>query len=310
VSAGWVAGSVRARALARRRLGADGARQVAACSSLEQALGMLAATPYSGAAPGGREARGLAAVQHAVAATILWDLRVLAGWLPSGGLRLMRPLAGWFEIANIDELLEGIAGRPAGDEFELGALATAWPRLRRSASAAELRAGLAASAWKDPGGDSALAVRVGVRARLAERVAALGGAAGNWAAGAVALLVAGERFAAARPLNPVVQSVARSLVGTAAAEAATLAELREGLPARLAWVLEPVRSADDLWRAEAGWWARLEREGSQLIRSPAIDWHPVLGAAALLATDGRRVGAALELAARGGASLEVYDALA
>jgi hypothetical protein len=307
VSAGWVAGSVRARAIARRRLGPDGARHAAASSSLEQALGVLAATAYRGAAQDGQ---GLAAVQHGVAATALWDLRVLAGWLPRGGLRLMRPLAGWFEIANIDELLEGIAGRQAGDQFELGALATAWPRLRRSASPAELRAGLAASAWKDPGGDSGLAVRVGVRARWAERVAALGGPAQAWAASAMAVLAAGERFAAGRPLNPVVRAVARNLLGAPAAEAATFAELRDQLPARLAWALAPAHSPADLWRAEAAWWDRVEREGFQLLRSSTLDWHPVLGAAALLAADARRVRAALELAARGGGPLEAYDALA
>jgi hypothetical protein len=307
VSAGWVAGSVRARALARRRLGADGARRVAACGSLGQALGVLAATAYAGTTRDGRE---LAAVQHGVAATILWDLRVLAGWLPAGGLRLMRPLAGWFEIANIDELLEGIAGRPASDQFELGALATAWPRLSRSATPAELRAGLAASAWQDPGGDSALAVRVGVRARWAERVAALGGPAQTWAASAVAVLVAAERFAAGRTLNPAVRAVARNLLGAAAAEAATLAELRDRLPSRLGWVLKPAQSAADLWRAEAAWWARVERDGFGLLRSSALDWHPVLGTAALLAADARRVRAALELAARGGTPLEAYDALA
>jgi hypothetical protein len=307
VSAGWVAGSVRGKAIARRRLGPDGARQVATCSSFEQALGVLAATAYRGPA---QDRQGLAAVQHGVAATVLWDLRVLAGWLPRGGLRLLRPLAGWFEIANIDELLEGIAGRPTGDQFELGALATAWPRVRRSASAAELRARLAASAWKDPGGDSGMAVRVGVRARWAERVAALGGPARNWAESAMAVLVAAERFAAGRPLNPAVWAVARSLVGMSAAEAATFAELRDRLPARLSWALEPARSPADLWRAEAAWWDRVEREGLQLLRSPTLDWHPVLGAAALLAADARRVRAALELAARGGAPLEAYNALA
>ena len=307
MSAGWVAGGVRARALARRRLGPDGARQAASCSSLEQALGTLAATAYRGPAQDGQ---GLAAVQHGVAATVLWDLRVLAGWLPRGGLRLLRPLAGWFEIANIDELLESIVGRRAGDQFELGALATAWPRLRRSASPAELRAGLAASAWKDPGGDSGLAVRVGVRARWAERVAALGGPAQAWAATAMAVLVAAERFAAGRPLNPAVRAVARNLLGAPAAEAATFAGLRHQLPTRLAWALEPAHSPADLWKAEAAWWDRVEREGFQLLRASTLDWHPVLGAAALLCADARRVRAALELAARGGGPLEAYDALA
>jgi hypothetical protein len=307
VSAGWVAGVVRARALARRRLDADGARQLASCGSLDEALRALAATAYGGAAQDGQD---LAAVQHAVAATVLWNLRVLAGWLPRGGLRLMRPLAGWFEIANVDELVEELAGRPAGKRFELGALATAWPQLRRSASLAELRAALATSAWKDPGGGSALAVRAGVRARWAERVAALGGPAAVWAASAVALLLAGERFAVGRALNPAVRAAARDLLGPAAVEAATYAELRDRLPARLAWVLAPAPSAGDLWRAEAGWCARVERDGLGLLRSSALDWHPVLGAAAVLAMDARRVGAALELAARGGTPLEACDALA
>ena len=306
MSAGWVAGSVRAKALARRRLGAPGARQVAACGSLREALGVLADTAYAGAC---KQSQGLAAVQHAIAAGVLWNYRVLAGWLPRGGLSLMRPLAGWFEIANIDELIEGLAGRPADGRFDLGALATAWPRLRGSASLTELQAGLAASAWKDPGGSSGPAIRAGVRARWAQRVAAIGGPATAWAAGAVALLLAGERFAADRPLNPALQDAARTLLGPAAG-AATFAELRERLPSRLGWALAPAESADDLWRAEAAWYARVERDGLELLQSSAPDWHAVLGSAALLATDARRVGAALELAARGGAPLEAYDALA
>src|SRR5438132_1048035 len=45
VSAGWVAGAVRARALGRRRMGFAGARQLAACRSLPAALELLAASP-------------------------------------------------------------------------------------------------------------------------------------------------------------------------------------------------------------------------------------------------------------------------
>jgi len=306
VSAGWVAGSVRAKVLARRRLGAGVARQVAACGSLREALDILAGTAYAGVS---QQAEGLAAVQHAINARVLWNWRVLAGWLPRGGLSLMRPLAGWFEIANIDELVEQLDGRPPGERFELGALATAWPRLRGSASLGELRAALAASAWQDPGGDTGLEIRIGVRARWAQRVAALGRPAPTWAAGAMAMLVAGERFVAGRPLNPAVQAAAHGLLG-AAADAATYADLRDRLPARLAWALEPAPSPDELWRAEAAWYARVERDGFGLLRSSASDWHPVLGAAAVLATDGRRAGAALELAARGGTPLEAYDALA
>ena len=108
MTAGWVAGTVRAQAMARRVLGADAARQLAACRSLEEAQRMLRSTPFSGAAEPGLS---LAAAQHAVAETILWDMRVLAGWLPREGVSLLRLLAGWFEIANVDELLQAL--RPA-----------------------------------------------------------------------------------------------------------------------------------------------------------------------------------------------------
>ena len=46
MSAGWVAGSMRARALARRRMGSEATRQLASRSSLRDALQVLAATCY------------------------------------------------------------------------------------------------------------------------------------------------------------------------------------------------------------------------------------------------------------------------
>jgi hypothetical protein len=302
-----VAGSVRARAIARRRAGPETARQIAGSGSLEAALRLLAAGPSDrGARPG----QALESAQHAVAGAVLWDLRVLAGWLAPGGSQLMRPLAGWFEIANADELLQRLAGRPAGDLFDLGALATAWPRLRDAGSPAELRAALAGSAWRDPGGDSELALRVGLRARWAERVAAVGGPARDWAAGAVVLLLAGERFGQGRALQPVLRTVAASLLGERAADAASLAALRESLPRRLAWVLAGVTSPVGLWQAEAAWWDRVERDGITLVRAAEFGFRPVLGAAAVLAADARRIRAALQLAARGGGPLEAYDAVA
>ena len=188
MSAGWVAGGVRARALARSRMDTGIARRVAACGSLADALHLLAATPYGANI---RRDQTLATAQHEVAGTLLWDLRVLAGWLPRDGVRLLRTLGGWFEIANVDELLQSIAGRPAGPEFRLGTLATAWPRLAQAASASELRTALAASAWRDPGQPTAQAIRLGMRSRWAARIAELGEPARTWAAGAAALLVPG-----------------------------------------------------------------------------------------------------------------------
>ncbi len=195
MSAGWVAGSVRARGLARR-LGADGTRQLASCSSLSDALQVLAATRYGANI---RPEQPLAVAQREIASSVLWDLRVLAGWLPPDGLRLLRTLGAWFELANVDELLQVIAGRPADAEFRFGALATAWPRLRQAGSHAELRSALAASAWRDPGGETVHAIRLGLRAQWAARAAALGDPARTWAAGAAALLVAGSGSPSAAP---------------------------------------------------------------------------------------------------------------
>jgi hypothetical protein len=276
MTAGWVAGAVRARAIARRVLGADVARQLAACQSLPEAQRMLETTPLRSAAEPGLS---LAAAQHAVADTILWDLRVLAGWLPRNGVSLLRLLAGWFEIANVDELLHGLAGRPMGAEFQLGALATAWPRMSEAGSPAEVRHVLAASAWGDPGGDTSLAIRAGLRARWVARLTGSGEPIRTWASAAAAVA------ALATPGRP-----------------------RQGRPSRPQSTLAALPAAEP-WQAEADWWRRVEREGHVLLRSSVTDSGPVLGAVAVMAADARRVRAALASAARGGLALEAYDAV-
>lgn len=307
MSAGWVAGSVRARALARRCMGPEPAREVASCASLRDALLVLAATPYGANI---RPEQALAAAQREIASTVLWNLRVLAGWLPRDGVRLLRVLAAWFELANVDELLQATAGQPADAEFELGALATAWPRLRQATSHAELRAALAASAWQDPGGQTTRAVRLGLRARWAARAAALGDPARTWAAGAVALLVAGERFVVGRTVDPAIMGTALSLLGPVAHRADTLAELAAELPRPAGWVLAGITSPADLWRAEETWVIRVEQDGLRLLRTSSLDSGVVLGAVAVMACDAWRIRAALELAARGGMPPEAYDELA
>jgi hypothetical protein len=118
VSAGWIAGGVRARALAGQHRDRDQARRLAACTSLGDALRELGATRYGRQAPA---AATLAAAQQAIAGAVLWDMRVLAGWLPQGGAHLVRVLAGWFEIANTDELLQSLAGQPAAADSPAGA---------------------------------------------------------------------------------------------------------------------------------------------------------------------------------------------
>jgi hypothetical protein len=232
----------------------------------------------------------LAAAQHAVAATLLWDLRVLAGWLPSDGVALLRVLACWFEIANVDELLRALTDRPAGPEFRLGALATAWPRLATARTVTELRRNLAASPWGDPGGDSILDIQLGMRTRWGARVAASGDRARAWALAASALLPAGAPGGSALTAVPNARRPGRLLGGPLHSPTAT------------GPVAEP-------WQAEAAWWRRVEADGLVLLRSAGPDSGPALGAVIVLAADARRVRAALELAARGGAPVEAYDAL-
>jgi len=147
MSAGWVAGSVRARALARRRIGASAASDLARCDSLPTALARLGPTPYGRSIRAGQD---LGEAQHAVAATLLWHLRVLAGWLPPDGAELIRILAGGFEIANVDELLQRLTARPAGPDFHLGSLATAWSHLAGASSTEDLQARITASPWATP----------------------------------------------------------------------------------------------------------------------------------------------------------------
>jgi hypothetical protein len=91
MSTGWVAGSVRARALAPRRLGAGEARRLAACGSLSDALRMLAATAYG---TNLRPEQPVALAQHEIAGSVLWDLRVLAGWPPRPGGTVAADAAG------------------------------------------------------------------------------------------------------------------------------------------------------------------------------------------------------------------------
>jgi hypothetical protein len=307
VSAGWVAGSVRARALVRRRLGPGRARTLAASGSLEEALAALAVTSYGrDVAPG----QALAAAQRAAAATFLWHLRVLAGWLPRDGLEVVRAVAAWYEIANVDELLQRLAGRAEEPAFHLGALATAWPRLAAAGTPAALRAELAISPWGDPGADRADAIRVVMRLSWAHRLAAISENAANWAAGAVALLVAGERLGAERPFLEPARARAAVLIGEPALDAQSLPDLRAALPSRARWVLEGFDDPARLWRAQARWWSRVERDGRALLRKSGAGQDPVVGALAVLATDVWRVRAALEMAARGGRPMGGYDAVA
>lgn len=317
MSAGWAAATVRARAATSRRLGSAGVRTLAATTSWDEALAALAAGPY------GREVRqgqDLARAQHAVAATFLWNVRVLAGWLPRERSDVLRVISGWAEIANVDDLLRSLHGRPSGlPEYQLGSLATAWPRLSGAADPARLRAELASSAWTDPGGEDNRAIQLGMRLALAARVSSAAPGARRWADGAAALVLARALTDGAAAGSSVPHDLVARALGPATARAVTnqtvgdigadLVGLSASLPSSARWAMVDVTRLEDLWQAEARWWRTVDDNARSMVRSSGFDLVPVLGAVALLAVDAWRVRAALELAARGGAPLELFDAV-
>lgn len=307
----WVAGTVRARALARRRVGAVGARALAETGRLEDARAALNGTPYGD----GLADLDLPALQHQVAATLLWHLRVLAGWLPRDGARELRVLAGGFEIANIDEHLRRLRGRSTEPAYRLGTLQTAWPRLAGTTSEEQVREVLATSPWGDPGPVGDTAAGLALRLTWAQRVVDGVPGAEAWARGAAVLLVLREAFLAGAPPAGRVAERAVALLGAAFVEAlvrpgADLRELRDRLPRDARWVLADVGGAEDLWRAEVAWWHRVEQDAFAMLRRPSYGPACVPGSIGVLAVDAWRVRAALGAAARGPSALEVFDALA
>jgi hypothetical protein len=316
VSTSWVAGTVRATALARRRLGAAGARELATAPDLDDALTSLARAPY------GHDVRvtdTLAEAQRAVGDTLLWHLRVLSGWLPRGGTEAVRLLAGGFEVANADEHVAGLSGRVAGPTYQLGMLETAWSRLRQARSLNEVQEVLARSPWGDPGAATPWAVHVGMRLAWADRVASGVPEAAGWARAGAALLVLRETVLGDVALPGPLAGRATYLLGPEAVAAVSrapvsLRRVAAVLPADVRWVLEGVDRPEDLWRASVGWWHRVEQDAFGLLRHAGFDRAPVVGAATLLAVDAWRVRAALEAAARtpggGPAVLEAFDAVA
>ncbi|MCM2579755.1 hypothetical protein [Streptomyces meridianus] len=308
MSARWVAGATRARAVVTRCAGAEELREVASSISLEEALRRLRRTAYR------RDldpAASLAGAQRAVAATLLWHLRVLAGWQPHRGAEALRLFAAGFEIANTEEHLRALSGsRPEHlrPPYRLGSLATAWRRLSQTASPSQLRAALTASAWGDPGGSSPAAVAVGMRISAAARLAAVVPEALRWAAGRAALIAAREMFVVGRRPSQPVAGRAADLLGAGATAADTFADFRDRLPATAHWVVAGIVEPAQLWQAEGRWWERIEADGSALLRGPGVTSAPVVGAVAVLSADAWRMRGALEEAARGGGSTEWSDA--
>lgn len=320
MSSPWVAGVVRAKALARRRLGAAGAREVATSPGLSEALAALASSSYGHDV---RSGQSLGAAQHAVAASLLWNMRVLAGWLPRGHTDVVRLFAAGFEVANLDEHLSTLQyvstpqGVPTDPPYSLGMLDTSWSRVSSTTALTGIAEVLETSRWQLRGCRTPRELALGLRLAWADAVVAGVPEAAGWARAGAALLVLKEVVLEDRRLTEPLALRASyvlgpAFVGALSARPVDLAGLRDDLPPGGRWVLDGLDQSQDLWRGEAAWWHRVERDGFALLRGSGYDRKPVVGALAVLAVDAWRVRAALETAARGGAgpALEAFDGVA
>lgn len=292
VGIGWNAGLVRSRLLVDRRLGGAHARALARHDSLDAALRELEGGRYGDHLD---PAARLAAIQWSVAAVPLWDLRVLAGWLPPAGGELVRTLAGWWEVLNVESLLATLAGAPSLPPYDLGRLSTAWPRVRSATTAAQVRGALASSTWLDPGSDDPAAIVTWLRLAWAHRVARDVAPASRLAAGFAALVVARDLLLGAA-ITGAQHGAPLQLLGSDWRRARDLADLEQRLPRDAAWVLAGIVELSDLWRAEVRWWRTLEDDGHVRLRQASSGPDAVVGAFSLLLADAHRVQAALELA--------------
>ena len=319
MQADWVAAAVRGRSMAQRRLGAGTCRDLAARPDLPAVVDALSGSVY------GEElaaARTLQDAQLATRRAVLWQLRVLAGWLPASGTPVIRAAAARFEADNIVALSTALqAGNPAGSgeqvaapaaPFDLGGLATAWPRLSSADSPETLQAMLAASPWGNPGPPDSLAQTLPdmLTAVWLRRLASAAPQARPWAVAAAVLLVARLLLVdTVRPTDRLV-SLLRPLIGTGWTEAGALPELALALSQAAGQALAGTEDPAELWRAEAQLAARVESDGFSLLRAGLPGPGVVLGAAAVLAADAWRLRAALAAAAAGGGGSEVLDAVA
>lgn len=305
MNADWVAVSVRARSMAQRRVGAGASREMAAQPSLERALSRLQESSYAQRLSG---APGLVAAERAILETVLWHLRVLGGWLPASGTALARAAAGVLEIENIVALANQLAGGPRAPEpYRLGALATAWPRLRSAGSSEELATILRATAWGDVGAAGLGPLRDALIVAWARRLAAVAPPARSWGGAVCVLTAARIRIVDGAVRAQPVLNLLSPVLGSSWQAAAGMAEFSSSLPPSLRAVVLGIESPKELWRAEARQCAAVERDGFRLLRSSMPGRDVVLGAISVLAIDAWRVRAALAAAAAGAGSSEMLD---
>ncbi len=308
MNANWVAASIRARSLVQRRLGASRCRELATAADLPKALELLAGSGYAQRLVG---VTSLTAAQRATRETLLWQLRVLAGWLPPGGTGLVRAIAAIYERDNIVALARRLEGGPELSEaYQLGGLATAWPRLQRQLSLPALTEALRQSAWGNPGPIDAVALRDVLTLAWLRRLSAVAPAASGWARSASALVAARMLLVDQTAPTSRVLDLVRPWLGREWASARDLDRFRASLPRSARSVLAGIDDPADLWRAESRMRAEVEADGFRLTHASLPGPDVVLGVIAVLAVDGWRLRAALAAAEAGTGFSEVLDAVA
>jgi len=309
MTAGWVAATVRGRALLTRTVGREGAARIAAADGWDDALARLGPTVYGrGIDPSATPP----IARHHAATVAAWQLRVLAGWLPPGGTVLARLAVAPFEIADIERRVAALSGAPAEPLVPLGSLAGVVPLLPAARSLPAVRQVLARSVWRDPGGDDPTDIALGLRIAWAERSIRAAPSTRPWALGALALVAVRERLAFGREPNPATrQRLARHL-GRRWSGATDIEEIVARLPEAARWPFAGVHDIDELWRAELAVLDRVARDAHELATSARPGRDTVAAIAALLLVDLWRVTAALDAAAAGGGrpATEVLDAVA
>lgn len=274
MGAGDVAGWIRGKALLQRRVGPEAARSLASAGSVPEAVRRLSATPYGHAVAPGMD---LPSAQRAVSATLLWHLRVLAGWQPANRSSEIRALAAGFEVANTVDLLLSLDGANRPPPFELGSLSTAWRTLRGARTPSGVRSALARSRWGDPGSAEPSAVGLAMTVGWAHRVWDETPSAAAWASRAAKLIAAHvEASGADSGISPLTR---RRL---------------EQLQARDRGSARPAPAGPE--QGWTDWWHQVGGSAGSMVAHSRPGPEATAGVVGLLALDARRVRAALALA--------------
>jgi hypothetical protein len=307
VTAGWVAATMRGQALLRGAAGIAGARAIASTASWDPARELLARTIAGRSLAADADRAG---ARDATVSATVWQLRVLAGWLPPTSTGLVRLAAGPIEIGNVERHIEMLDGGPRRTTVALGSLATAWPRVAASTSTDAVREALRRSVWGDPGGTDRVTVGVGLRVAWLRRVQRVAPAAASWATGAMAVVTARERFAFGREIAAVTGHEIDRTLGRQWRAADSLGAMFDRLPPSSRWPLVGVDRPEDLWRSERAVLQRVTTEAGARAASGGRDRATLVAILALLLVDLWRVLVAIDLAGRDESGREMFDAVA